>query len=395
MTAVRSASGGVVRTRIAVYNVQNLFVRPKALDRLNWNKGRRILDAYGEVNALFQEATYSEADRERMRELLVELDIYTRNEHGAIRRKYSRNPQWAWLRKNRGHFDSQPQDETRNVEIKAEGRGDWIGWVELAKEQANETSTRLTGRVIEDVDADILGVVEAEDRPSLVRFNEEMLGNRYTYVMLIDGNDRRGIDVGLMTREGFALERMRSNVDWEDRKGEVFDRDCPQYEVRTKSGNLVHVLVNHFKSQSGGGGPKRYRQAMAVRDIARKLADDGQHVVVAGDLNEGPATTSGQAANLAPLYGDESPLIDCYSLPEFDTGPRPGTFDSCGIRNRLDYIFVSRSLKDAFVSGGVFRKGLWGKGRKRRPRDWTTYEAMTGSQDQASDHAAVYVDLNL
>lgn len=362
---------------------------------MDWNKGKATLDAYTKVNAMFQKTTYSEVDRKRMRELLVRLDIYARNKHGAIRRKYSRNPRWAWLRKNRGRFDYEPDKETANVEITAEGRGDWIGWVELAKEQANETSTRLTGRVIEDIDADILGVVEAEDRPSLVRFNEEILDDQYGYVMLIDGNDQRGIDVGLMTREGFAIERMRSNVDWKDCKGEVFDRDCPQYEVRTKSDNLVHVLVNHFKSQLGGGGPKRLRQATAVCDVARGLADDGQHVVVIGDLNEGPATKCGHAKNLAPLYGDESPLIDCYSLPKFDTGPRPGTFDSCGISKRLDYIFVSLSLKDAFVSGGVFRKGLWGKRRKTRPSAWETYKAMTGPQDQASDHAAVYVDLDL
>ena len=380
--------------RIAVYNVENLFARPKALDRTNWGKGKPILDAYGEVNALFQEPTYSAPKRRRMRELLVKLDIYARNKEGAVRRKYSRRPKWAWLRKNRGRFDYEPRDRTRNVEIKAQGRGDWIGWVELATEPANETSTRLTGKVIEDVNADILGVVEAEDRPSLVRFNEEMLGNRYAHVMLIDGNDRRGIDVGMMTRAGFEIERMRSNVDLEDSKGEVFSRDCPQYEVRTQSGKLVHVLVNHFKSQSGGGGPKRKRQAVAVRDIASKLADAGEDVVVLGDLNEGPATGSRQAVNLAPLYGNRSPLIDCYGLRGFDTGPRAGTFDSCGIRNRLDYIFVSRSLKGAFRSGGVFRKGLWGI-RKTRPQDWTTYREMNGSDDQASDHAAVYVDLDL
>jgi endonuclease/exonuclease/phosphatase family metal-dependent hydrolase len=49
------------------------------------------------------------------------------------------------------------------------------------------------------------------------------------------------------------------------------------------------VLVNHFKSQSGGGGPKRARQAQGVRTIAEELAAAGErHIVVMGDLNEGP-----------------------------------------------------------------------------------------------------------
>ena len=75
-------------------------------------------------------------------------------------------------------------------------------------------------------------------------------------------------------------------------------------------------------------------------------------------------------------------------------GPAGGTFNSCGIHNRLDYIFISRNLDTSFRSGGVFRKGLWGS-RKTRPDRWTTYAEMTCSAEQASDHAAVFIDLDL
>jgi hypothetical protein len=44
-----------------------------------------------------------------MRDLLVTLDIYYRNDRGAIRRKDTKSPRWAWLRKNRGTFDRQPE----------------------------------------------------------------------------------------------------------------------------------------------------------------------------------------------------------------------------------------------------------------------------------------------
>ena len=248
--------------------------------------------------------------------------------------------------------------------------------------------------MIEDIDADIIGVVEAEDRPSLVRFNEEMLGNRYRHIMLIDGNDKRGIDVGLMTKADFPIRRITSNVDREDAIGEIFSRDCPQFEVETPSGDVIHVLVNHFKSQSGGGGDKRERQANAVREITDQLVADKQHVVVLGDFNEGPTDVDTTVANFAALYENNSPLVDCFSLPQFDTGPRPGTFDSCGIRNRLDYIFTSDSLSPSIVSGSVFRKGLWGK-RKTRPTNWETYFEMNRSAEQASDHAALYIDITM
>jgi hypothetical protein len=96
------------------------------------------------------------------------------------------------------------------------------------------------------------------------------------------------------------------------------------------------------------------------------------HLYVLGDLNEGPAVAGSQAPNLAALFEYNSPLIDCYSLPGFDLGNRAGTFDSCGLRNRLDYIFISQSLQPYYTTGRVFRKGLWGS-RVTRPTRWETY----------------------
>ncbi len=144
--------------------------------------------------------------------------------------------------------------------IEAGGRGDWIGWVELAKEQVNEVATRMTAQVIGEVQPDVLAVVEAEDRPSLVRFNSDHLGRQFGSIMLFDGNDERGIDVGIMTAPGTSIGAMRSNVELQDEVGLVFSRDCPQYQVHAAVGGTLHVPVNHFKSQSRGGGQQRARQ---------------------------------------------------------------------------------------------------------------------------------------
>ncbi|MFC1540206.1 endonuclease/exonuclease/phosphatase family protein [Gemmatimonadota bacterium] len=380
--------------RIASYNVENLFSRPKAFNTADWSVGQPALDAFHEVSALLLNTNYSAADKQRIRDLFVNLDIYYRNSNGAIRRKYSQSPRWAWLRKNHGKFDRQPRDTTRDIEIVANGHDNWIGWIELAKEATNEMGTRMTARVIRDVNADIIAMVEAEDRPSLQRFNDEMLGGLYSHVMLIDGNDKRGIDVGIMTRDNYEIESIISNVDLVDGSGTVFSRDCAQYQVRTPNGTEVHILVNHFKSQSGGGGAKRQRQSAAVRSIVDNLVARGKHVIVMGDFNEGPAAAGSQAANLMNLFNNNSPLVDCYSLPEFDIGSRPGTYDACGLRNRLDYILISQSLQPRLDSGSVFRQGLWGT-RKKRPTNWNTYQDMRRSSDQASDHAVVHIDLDI
>ena len=48
-----------------------------------------------------KESRLQPADRLRIRELLVILDIYSIDAQGVIRRKETIFPKWAWLRKNR------------------------------------------------------------------------------------------------------------------------------------------------------------------------------------------------------------------------------------------------------------------------------------------------------
>ncbi len=383
--------------RFASFNVENLFARPRALNQTTWGQGQPVLDAYGEFNSLIAQAVYSSADKARMIQLLLRLEVY-RRANGVARRNQPRTPRWAWLRANRGRFDV--DRGSSGIEIVATGRGSWTGWLELVTEPVNEVSSRMTARVISDVAAGVLAVVEAEHRPSLKRFNDELLARRYRHVMLIDGNDTRGIDVGIMTTAQVEITGMRSNVDTPDPRaaGEaLFSRDCAEYRCRLPGGASVWVLVNHFKSQAGGGGSKRARQAQGVRDIVDALIAGGErHIVVMGDLNEGPAAQGQLPANLTPLFDPTGPLVDVYTLPAFNPGPRPGTFQSCRIRDRLDYILLSRDLAALVVGGGIERRGLWGDpANSTPPAQWAIYPDITSAEQAASDHAAIFVDINI
>lgn len=387
--------------RIASFNVENFFSRPRAF-KLPTDEPNPYLAAYRDVNDLMAHPIYTDADKAAMIQGLLTLEIYYRNDQHAIRKNPTRDPHWAWLRMNRGKFDRQPEDETKDVEIIATGRADWIGWVELAKEAANEVATRMTAQVIKDIDADIQALVECEDRPTLVRFNEEILGGLFNaeldHVMLVDGNDDRGIDVGLMTKQDFEIRAIRSSVDVPDPSAtgeKLFSRDCADYEIKVGGNKSIRLLINHFKSQSGGGGGKRLRQSNKVREIVDHLVAAGRDVIVLGDFNEGQPAEGQPPTNLPKLFEAGGPLTSVWDLPSFQKGNKPGTFDTCSIKNRLDYILLSASLVPKVTGGAVFRTGLWGSTRKTRPTAWQTYPEITAGFEQASDHAAIYVDLNL
>jgi endonuclease/exonuclease/phosphatase family metal-dependent hydrolase len=396
-----------VTLRLATFNVENLFARAKALDTEDRDVGQPALSAFEAFNRIAANPVYSDQDKADMIKALTTLRVLIETDQGLRLNPNQFDDAWALLRENRGDFLAAPANAPPRVV--ASGRGDWLGWVELTVEPVDETSTRMTAKVIQDLAPDMLCVVEAENRPALARFNEELLGARFAHCMLVDGNDPRGIDVGLFCTDKVKVRWVRSNVDVPDpkRKGKrLFSRDCPVYQLRLPGGEDLFLLLNHLKSQSFSSGdpdPLRTRQALEVRAIYDGLRAEGaDFVAVLGDLNKGP--DGDRHPTLEALFGPDSPLVDAYEHPNFahlwgdkdDDHERPGSFQSCSLKNRLDYILMSPALADRVVDGGVFRKGLWGTpSNKTRPRFWTVYDEITAGRHGASDHGAVWVDLDL
>jgi endonuclease/exonuclease/phosphatase family metal-dependent hydrolase len=371
--------------RIASFNVENLFDRAKLLSADDWATNRALLDTYAKLARTLQHAAYNATDRKNIVKWLVALGL-EKSDSGT----------YVVLRQNRGRLLSRPT--SGGIKLVATGRPDWVGWLELKTQAVTELTMRHTAQVVHDLDADIVGVVEADNRIALQRFNVDLLRpiseRIYGHIMLIDGNDDRGIDVGIMTRGDHPIERIVSHVDDADLAGPIFGRDCPEYTVTLPSGATLLVLVNHFKSKgygpAGDSNRRRLRQAERVAEIyAARRAEGIEHVVILGDLNDTP-----DSAPLAPLLvgppGAPTDLKDVATHPVFDGGGWPGTYTTGRAANKIDYILCSPAVFDAITAAGIFRKGVWtASGR------WEMYPTLTREQDAASDHAAIWADLDL
>jgi endonuclease/exonuclease/phosphatase family metal-dependent hydrolase len=238
--------------------------------------------------------------------------------------------------------------------------------------------------------------VEAEHRIALKQFGDyviaKVLGEPYQYVMLIDGNDDRGIDVGLMTRTGYDIRLMRSHIhDLDDADRTIYSRDCPEYLVETPGGEEIWILPNHFKSKFGGNDQtsknKRKAQAKRTAEIYQNLLADGYtKIVVLGDLNDTP-----DSAELKPLLKDTD-LKDVSEHPTFDTGSfaGKGTFGLGNDGNKIDYLLLSPELFGRVTASGLFRMGAW---PGSSPKRWQVYEELQKPIHSASDHHVIWCEL--
>lgn len=243
---------------------------------------------------------------------------------------------------------------------------------------------------------------------TLKYFNEQVLAARdiraefasfrgpYPHVMVIDGNDPRGIDVGLMSR--FPIASIRSHIDDVIDLGDdaspvderIFSRDCPEclIELGTGADQRLLVMPNHFKSKRSSSRAdlaashdKRHSQALRASEIAREALTTCPLVLIGGDLNDTPDSTA-----LAPLWADG--FVD---VQEHESYPRdrPGTYGTGTQRDKIDYLIQSPELHSRLVATGIERRGTWA------PRTWESFPTVDGRKNEASDHHLVWGDFEI
>jgi endonuclease/exonuclease/phosphatase family metal-dependent hydrolase len=366
--------------RLATCNVNNLFQRARVLELEGFSSAaRKVLDDVARLSGLLERESYAGQTGKDIVELLVRHDQH-------LSKNTDKN-QWFSIQMVRGRLFKVPKGMKLPV-LSAQGRADWLGWVELKRVTANEEATRNTARVLHAVNADVLCLVEVEDRPTLDRFNADLLkpmGLDYPHNLLVDGNDPRGIDIGLYSRCPIRAVHPHFDDTYTAANGKpypVFSRDCPEFEVKLSARKPLWVLGNHFKSKGYGSqaanNRKRTLQAERVRELLGRFNLKRDLVAVAGDFNDTP-----NSATLAPLLKRTPDLHDVLLSP-LHTGPQ-WTYSG---GSRLDYLLVSTALHRRLKAVGVERRGILKRGNPHFPE-------VTSPATQASDHAAVWAEFDL
>lgn len=352
--------------RIGSFNTENLFRRAKVFTRKDPAVGDNILKTIGDLQNELKQPVYDKA---------------------KILGLYNEVKGYVSIREDRGKF----WKGSGHAVIQANGRDDWDGSLEYVKADFTEIVRSSTARVIREVDANLMCLVEVEDKPTLSAFNSQLLKSRYKYNMLIDCiSDPRGIDVGLYSDRSLGAVWTHMY----DMKGgkKIFSRDCLEVEVFLPGEQSLYILCNHFKSRGYGttstNDAKRKLQAQRVAEIVEsKYNLDRDFVAVAGDFNDAPNSSA-----LRPLL-DLAGLRDVLEM-QFPTDPDKRWTYHYKKNEQIDFILVSRPLQEAFDKAGVARGGIYNLATYSNGEE-QSFKTVTSSANEASDHGAVWADFNL
>lgn len=275
---------------------------------------------------------------------------------------------------------------------------------DLVSDQLTVTQRNNTAQAILDAEPDILAVQEIENLYTLRIFNDTYLDNYFDRLISIDGNDPRGIDVGLMIKASLAVKIINIRTHIDDAKegasvkrgsardfgylatSAIFSRDCLEVDIAVDD-KVITLLINHFKSQDREASSikRRRLQAEKVAEIALTAANQGKYPVVLGDLNMDP--------NKPQTLGDKSlePLLTSSILQDpFPSDTWTHYYVPEKAVSRLDYILPHKDIE--VISTDIVQKGLTTKCKQYTgPR----YSTIGQEHTEASDHCPTSVVVKL
>lgn len=281
-------------------------------------------------------------------------------------------------------------------------------------------------------------IIHADPRPSpeAVRRAREMAiaEVNYRYLAVPEGNDRRGIDIGLLSRIGWQTLRSHATATFADldvwpegleqyregppdnprfltREDRIFKRDLVETEFMI-DGRPFTLFCCHLKSMTGGRAPTRVirlAEAMAMRRLIEQRFEDhpggaaAANWAIAGDFNDfyeidgsrilrDYVTGEDSPSALGPLLGDGFAvnLMERRAPEDRWTSYHPPDDGYC----QLDYVLVSprlakanpKAVPEVIRMGQPFRAARY---------DGPRFPRIGWDRPKASDHCPVLVELRL
>ncbi len=269
----------------------------------------------------------------------------------------------------------------------------------LIKPKNKKDTEKIADRILE-IGADILAVQEVEDINILKKFNKDFLGSKaYKYVTLIEGNDPRFIDVGLLSNYPLGGVTSWQHAVYDGETREIFSRDLLQAEIlnKSRSKTLFTLFVTHLKSNfishtskdPDGARAKNNQKRLKQSEVIGKIIEDqtrpDSKYILVGDMNDTPDSPfvagfgNYPAINLhnalenmeekGKMNNTRFPPDDLFWTHRFRVAA--GVYDY----NLYDQIWISPALTDKLTGAWVARR-----------------KSVNGD---GSDHDPVWIELNL
>ena len=254
----------------------------------------------------------------------------------------------------------------------------------------------------------IIGVSEVENRQVLVDLvNDPQLLDKDYGIIHFDSPDKRGIDVALLYQKSLFRPIETSSHElliYDDSTRErVYTRD--QLLVSGElEGDLIHVIVNHWPSRSGGEARSRFKR-VAAGTLNKRIIDSLQSIdpyakiLTMGDFNDNPTNDSMKKEIKAEGDKEKVKLKGIYN-PYEDLFKKKG-LGTTGYRDAwslFDMILMSQPfLEKDYSSFRFYKAGIFNKSyltnKEGRYKGYPLRMSNAGLSGGYSDHFPAYIYL--
>lgn len=260
--------------------------------------------------------------------------------------------------------------------------------------------------VIFDLNVDILGLCEVENRKVLKMLNNKYPEKNYSIVHY-ESPDLRGIDAALLyDAEKFTVVDSYSIVI-------PFGDEAPTRDILYVNGTFdaatLHIFVNHWPSNYSGLERGTRRRSVAANVLRKALdeilmEDENANIILMGDFNESPLSKAVQDVLNTTINQeevDDNPYQLWNPMAHIMGVENGGTYKYRGIDRVIDQFIVSKGLIDESGlellprSVKVLNKDKY----RQQEGDFTGYPFRFWVGDNLlggySDHMAIYCKLYL